>query len=64
MGLTRVLSNSSAFCGKWFGLYGGKLSRSNTLDVEVLKGVGRFVVVVAANGDPKKQNIRKIIDCI
>ena len=55
IGFTRVLSNSSAFCGKWLGLYGGKLRRSKILDVEVLKGVELVVaVVVAARGDPEK----------
>ena len=54
IGFTRVLSNSSAFCGKWLGLYGGKLRRSKILDVEVLKGVELVVaVVVAARGDPE-----------
>ena len=49
------MSNSSAFCGKWLGLYGGKLRRSKILDVEVLKGVELVVaVVVAARGDPEK----------
>ena len=48
------MSNSSAFCGKWLGLYGGKLRRSKILDVEVLKGVELVVaVVVAARGDPE-----------
>ena len=56
IGLTRVLSNSTASAASsfsfWFGLYGGRLIRSNMFKVEVSEG-GELVVVFAARGDPE-----------
>ena len=56
IGLTRVLSNSTASSASsfsfWFGLYGGRLIRSNMFKVEV-PGGGELVVVFAARGDPE-----------